>query len=133
MVVDYKDMVELLEKNKDLFSVEQMANLLMDAKKGLLIRCSFCGRFMTNGYDLGDDIHYCSKLCMDEKEDRQDIILHAYGLDSSPIAKLKGRIDDDLLEEICMFTGEEPDSYEMGYLISDDLANRLNKALARWE
>ena len=66
---------------------------------------------------------------MDAKEDREDIILHAYGLECSPIAKLKGRIEEDLLEEICMYAGEEPDDYEIRDVISVGLANKLNDAL----
>lgn len=129
MTVDVKDLFALLNEHKDMFTAEEICEAVDAAKDEQLIRCSFCGRFIANGYDLGEDIHYCSELCMDAKEDREDIILHAYGLECSPIAKLKGRIEEDLLEEICMYAGEEPDDYEIRDVISVGLANKLNDAL----
>lgn len=135
MVVDYKDMVEMLEDNKDLFSVEEMANLLMDTPNGIIRRCSGCGRIISDGYIMDNDEDYCSIECLKRGRDLEDIILRAYCLDNSPIAKLKGIISPELLEEICEYTGggRGLDEYYEEELIPQDLANRLNKALARWE
>lgn len=129
MTVDVKELFVLLNEHKGMFTAEEICEAVDAARNGYLVRCNQCGWFMADGYDMGDDIHYCSETCMDRAEDRQDIILHAYGLECSPIAKLKGRIDNDLLEEICMYAGEDPDSYQTGGLICHELALKLNNAL----
>ena len=130
MTVDVKDLFALLNEHKDMFTVEEICDAVDAAKSGYLIRCNQCGWFMSYGYDMGEDTHYCSETCLGKAEDKQDIILHAYGLGCSPIAKLKGRIDDDLLEEICMYAGEDPDNYQIGGLICYELSLKLNEALA---
>ena len=135
MVVDYKDMVEILEDNKDLFSVEEMANLLAYTPNGFIRRCSECGKFISAGYIMDNDEDYCSAECLKRGKDLGDFILRAYCLQDSPIAKLKGIISPELLEEICEYTegGRGLDEYYAEELIPQDLADRLNKALARWE
>lgn len=131
MVVDYKDMMELLEDNKDLFSVEEICDAVDAARSGELLRCSHCGAFMANGYDVGEDTHYCSERCREEAEGKQEAMLHAYGLEDSPIAELKGRIDDGLLERICVYAGDGPCFEEIQDIIDVKLAQKLNDALAR--
>ena len=114
--------------------MEEMANLLAYTQNGIIRRCSECGKFISDGYIMDNDEDYCSAECLKRGKDLGDFILRAYCLQDTPIAKLKGIISPELLEEICEYTGggRGLDDYE-GELIPQDLADRLNKALARWE